>query len=296
MKSARRGVLYTTAAFVAVGPLLVWFFAHAPKRAVGKAVVPAATLTGTINGDAGTSDFSTARSTSPLWSLAQSDPMKLAHLGQERYQTEINDYRCVLIKQERLPAGMSDVQEVEVRFRKEPRAVYMIWLENAAEAKRALFKPEDPRYTDDRGNLLARVEPAGSIVRLFVKDLYLPIHGERAHSASRRTMDECGFGAIFEMLSHINNLALQQGVLDLRFAGAGQVDGRPTFILVRNLPYQGQKGAYPDAHMVLHLDQEWLLPVAVESFADHEGRNLLGRYVFTSIELNPGLTDRDFKF
>jgi hypothetical protein len=296
MKSARRGVLYTTAAFVAVGPLLVWFFAHAPKRAVGKAVVPAAALTGTIQKSAGASDLSTGDSISPLWSLAQSDPMELAHLGQDRYQTEVNDYRCLLVKQERLPTGMSDVQEVEVRFRKQPRAVYMIWLENAAEAKRALFQPEDPRYTDDQGNLLARVEPAGSIVRLFVKDLYMPIHGERARHASRRTMDECGFGAIFEMLSRINNLARAQGVLDLHLAGPGEVDGRPTFVLVRNLPYTGEKGTYPDAHMVLHLDQQWLLPVAVESFADPDATQLLGRYVFTSIELNPGLTDKDFKF
>jgi hypothetical protein len=295
MKSARRGVLYATATCVAVGPLLVWFFSNAPKRAVGKAVVPAA-LTETIKKDAGGVDLSAAASVNSLWSLAQDDPMRLAHLGQERYVNEVHDYRCVLVKQERLPTGMSDVQEIEVRFRKEPRAVYMIWLENATEAKRALFQPEDPRYTDDQGNLLARVEPAGSVVRLFVKDLFMPIHGDRARNTSRRTMDECGFGAIFEMLSRINSLARDNGVLDLRFAGAGEVDGRPTFVLVRNLPYTGEKGTYPDARMVLHLDQQWLLPVAVESFADQKGQDLLGRYVFTAVELNPGLTEKDFKF
>ncbi|HOO16945.1 MAG: DUF1571 domain-containing protein [Phycisphaerae bacterium] len=293
MKTARRGVLYATAGFVAVGPLLVWFLAHAPQRAAGRDAVPAAML-GPIQKE-GISGLC-ASSDSSLWLLAQTDPMALARMGHERYQNEINDYHCVLVKQERLPGGLSDVQEIEVRFRKEPRSVYMIWRENASDAKRALFMPEDPRFTDDRGNLMARVEPAGSVVRLFVKDLYIPIHSERARNASRRTIDECGFGAMFEMLSQINNLARERGVLDLKFAGAGEVDDRPTFVLVRKLPYTGEKGVFPDARMVLHIDQQWLLPVAVESFADEGGAQLLGRYVFTDIHLNPGLTEKDFTF
>jgi hypothetical protein len=294
MKTARRGVLYATAAFVAAGSLLVCFFSHAPKKPAHKPVVPAALagpVASAVPGARAGPDQSDL-----LWNDAQEDPLELTRLGQERYQRDINDYRCLLLKQEHLAGGLSDIQEIEVRFRKSPRAVYMIWLQNPGEAKRALFKPEDPQFTDDQGNLLARVEPAGSVLRLFVKDIFMPIHGERAHKASRRTIDECGFGATFDMLTRSNKLAGEQGVLDLRFAGAGEVDGRPTYILVRNLPYTGEHGAYPDAHMVLHLDQEWLLPMAVESFADSQGTELLGRYVFTAVELNPGLTDRDFSF
>ncbi len=294
MKTTRRGVLYATAAFVAAGPLLVWFFSHAPKKPAHKPVVPAA-LAGPV-ATAAPAERTGRNEPDPLWSEAQKDPLELTRLGQERYQRDINDYRCVLLKQERLCGGLTDIQEVEVRFRKSPRAVYMIWLQNPGEAKRALFRPEDPQFTDDEGNLLARVEPAGSVVRLFVKDIFMPIHGERAHKVSRRTIDECGFGAIFDMLGRLNKVAGEQGVLDLRFAGAGEVDGRPTYVLVRNLPYTGEKGPYPDAHMVLHLDQEWLLPVAVESYADAQGTELLGRYVFTAVELNPGLTERDFSF
>ena len=48
--------------------------------------------------------------------------------------------------------------------------------------------------------------------------------------------------------------------------------------------------------MVLHLDQEWLLPTAVYCYADHEGKELLGSYVFTNVRLNTGLGDADFKF
>ena len=58
-------------------------------------------------------------------------------------------------------------------------------------------------------------------------------------------------------------IAAEQGVLNIRYAGTGVIDGRPTFVIVRDLPYSGPRGPYPDARMVLHLDQEWLLPVAV---------------------------------
>ena len=73
------------------------------------------------------------------------------------------------------------------------------------------------------------------------------------------------------------------------------VDHRPGIIL-RDLPYAGPTGAYPDARMVLHLDQQWLLPVAVYSYADHAQKVLLGSYVFTQVEVNPGFGNDAFRF
>ncbi len=78
--------------------------------------------------------------------------------------------------------------------------------------------------------------------------------------------------------------------------GEGAIDGRPTYVLIRHLPYDGPNGTYPDALMVLHLDQEWLLPTAVYCYADREGKELLGSYVFTNVRLNTGLGDEAFEF
>ena len=135
---------------------------------------------------------------------------------------------------------------------------------------------------------MARVEPAGSVVRLFVKDLYIPIHSERAR-ASRR-VDECGFGAMFEMLSQINNLALERGVLDLKFAGARRWD-RPTFVLVRKLPY-GQKVSSP-THW-FYIDQQWLLREQLNLLPTRAARCSAVRLY--RHPLNPGLTEKDFTF
>ena len=201
----------------------------------------------------------------------------------------------MLVKQELIAGQLSAVQEVELRFCKAPLSIYMLWQRNADGAKRALYK-DDPAFVDEQGNKVARVEPAGAIVRLLVKDLFMPIHGEQARRACRRSIDECGFGASFDLMEHFTELGRANGVLDVRFAGVGEVDGRPTFVIERYLPYTGEGGVYPDAKLILHLDREWLLPVAVECFADKDGQDLLGRYAFTQVQLNPGLQASDFEF
>jgi len=216
-------------------------------------------------------------------------------LGLERYDREIREYRCVLLKQERLDDGMTPVQEIEVRFRAKPQTVYMLWRTNADDVKRALFIDDGQNLTDD-GRKQARVEPAGSLVRLLVKDIYMPIDGPEARQASRRTIEECGFRATFALLEKYNALAAERGVLDFKYSGTGVVDGRPTFVIVRTLPHGGADDIYPDARMVMHLDQEWLLPVAVYSYADPAEKELLGSYVFTKVELNPGFDAAAFGF
>jgi hypothetical protein len=223
------------------------------------------------------------------------DPLELLDRGWQHYRENIERYRCTLRKQERLADGLTEVQRVEVRFRESPRTVYMLWQEHADEVRRALYK-DAPEFVDREGRKQARIEPAGAIARLFVKDLMIDIHGKRARESSRRTIDECGFHATFELLNQTNELAAEHGVLDIRHVGSGAVDNRPTHILVRELPYEGPDGPFPEARLVVHIDQEWLLPVAIYSYADRQERELLGSYVFTDVELNPQFSEDAFAF
>lgn len=227
--------------------------------------------------------------------LAKTDPWALARLGHDRCDREIRGYTCVFLKQERIGEKLRDVEEIEVRFRNEPTTVYMIWRKNADQAKRALFK-DTPEFVNERGEKVARVEPAGALIRLVVADILMPIHGKRARQSSRRSIDEFGFRSTFDLLERYNQLGLDQGVLELHYEGEGKVDGRPTYKIVRYLPYKGPGGIWPDAKMVMHIDQEWLLPTAVYSYADRAGTILLGSYVHTQVKLNPGLAAKAFEF
>lgn len=227
--------------------------------------------------------------------LTERDLLELTRRGRQRYEREIRDYCCTFLKQERINGKLRPREEIKVRYREAPTSIYMIWQKNASEAKRALFK-DTKDFLDSKNRKVARVEPNGAIVRLFVNDVRVAIDGPEAHRTSRRSIDEFGFKSTFELLERYNRVGEENGVLDIRYGGEGTIDGRPTYILIRHLPYDGPEGIYPDARMVLHLDQEWLLPTAVYCYADHEGKELLGSYVFTNLRLNTGLSDADFNF
>ena len=291
----RRGIFYTTGALVLGCPPILWIAVSIPADGP-RGVVVAAVVRTDPNGAAAADAKSTpAAPVAELTSLAQRDPMALVRRGLAWYMEHVRGYRCTLVKQELLGSKLSEVQEVELRFRESPRAIYMIWKANADGARRALYL-DSAEYVDKNGQKLARVEPNGALVRLLTKDVFLPVDGPDARKASRRILTEAGFHRTFELFEAYNAIAAERGVLDLKYAGTGTVDGRPTFVLVRNLPYAGPTGPYPDARLVMHLDQEWLLPVAVYSYADKEEKSLLGSYVFSKIELNPEFTASEFAF
>lgn len=226
--------------------------------------------------------------------MAESDPMGFARMAIARYDRDITDYTCTLVMQERLDDDLTPVRTVECRYREAPRSVYMFWVKNPGDAKRALYM-ETPEFVED-GERVARVEPAGALIRLIVDDIKIPVNGKRAKSASRRTIDQFGFRNLFDLLVTYNTRAEKDGVLDYRYVGEGEIDHRPTYMFERKLPYRGEGGPYPDALLRLHIDQEWLLPTGLYSYADHTARRLLGKYEFINVKLNPGLTDADFKF
>ena len=230
-----------------------------------------------------------------LLEFAGRDPRGLVRLARERCQRDIGDFRCLFVKQERINGKLKEVEEIDARYRADPLSVFMTWRSGAGQAKRALFI-DGPEFVDGDGQRLARVEPAGALIRLVVSDVMVPIHDARAREASRRAIDEFGFRSTFEILKRVNDLAAARNELDFRYEGEGTIDGRATLILVRRLPYTGPGGPYPDAKLVLHLDQEWLLPTAIYSYTDPEGHELLGSYIFTQVQLNPGLNADDFRF
>jgi hypothetical protein len=230
-----------------------------------------------------------------LIEFARRDPRGLLHLARERCQHTTADFRCLFLKQERINGTLKPVEEIDARFRADPLSVFMTWRQGADQAKRALFI-DSREFTDGQGQRLARVEPAGVLIRLVVSDVMVPIHDARARAASRRAIDEFGFRSTFEILERVNALADIRNELDFQYEGEDAVDGRATVVLVRRLPYTGVGGTYPDAKLVLHLDQAWLLPTAVYAYADPDGHELLGSYVFTQVQLDPGLSADDFRF
>jgi len=225
--------------------------------------------------------------------LARSDPLGFLQHCLDRYDAaRVRDYTCTFITEQRINGSLTPVQEARVRFRERPFSVDMFFVRNPVDAQRALYVQD--AWRDDMGRELAWFKPAGAIVKLFVPKIQQPISGQRAKANSRRTLDEFGFRRTLEVILKYSQRGYQNQELRLQFIGQGQIDGRSTYVFERHLPYTGQEEPYPDALLRYHIDREWLVPTGCYSFADHEGRNLLGSYVTTDIRFNVGLMDADF--
>ncbi|NOX59225.1 MAG: DUF1571 domain-containing protein [Planctomycetes bacterium] len=220
------------------------------------------------------------------------DPLGFLKFSWDKCNKEITDYRCTFTKLERVKGELRPEQITDVRFLREPFSVDMTFTKNVAECKRALYVVD--KWVDDEGNQQAWAKPGGAIVRLLISKILQPIHGSRAQNASRRTIDQFGFGKTFELFIYYSEKAKANGELTLRYVGHGEIGGRPTYKIERILPYDGDEANYPDNLLILHMDQETLLPVGCFAYSDEAGKELLGSYIYTDVVLNPGYEPKDF--
>ena len=228
----------------------------------------------------------------PDETLASRNPLAFLQRCRAFYHQYYRDYSCTFVKQELIGGTVGLEQEMAVKFREEPYSVNIRWVRNADDARHVVYIAD--RWKDDQGLDQAWCEPAGPIARLFVSKIKQPIHGGRANRASRRTIDQFGFGQTLDLIIIYNERAAADGVLDLRYMGESSFDGRPTYLFERRLPYTGQEHPYPDRLLVIHIDQQWLVPTACYSYADEERQQLLGKYLLKDAVFNRGYTDADF--
>lgn len=228
----------------------------------------------------------------PFVATARSDSVGVFRAALERYERSVHDYTCTFEKQELVGGSLTADQVTQVKFREHPFSVNMRWTKNENQARRAVYV--EGWWTGEQGEKLVAVEPAGFMARLFVDDLLRPIDGPEATRAARRRIDQFGFANSLRLILKYCDLSANRGELDVRYLGEGTLGGRPTYVFERRLQYTGDHGLYPDRLLVVHLDQEYLLPTCCIAYADEAGTKLLGRYVITDVKFNVGLTDRDF--
>jgi hypothetical protein len=224
--------------------------------------------------------------------LARTDPLALLQMALQRYQKSVSDYQCIFTKQERIRGKLGQEQQIQVRFREMPFSVLMEWTRNAGDAKRVLYV--QGLWQNNDGEDLAKIEPQGAIARLLVRSVALPISGSTAKAQSRRTIDKFGFGNALKLIIDYAAAAVQTGQGSLVYAGQGELEGRPTWILKRTLPYTADGGDWPDRILIVHIDREWLLPIACYTYADDAQETMLAKYEFSNVRLNTGLTPKDF--
>lgn len=227
----------------------------------------------------------------PIEAEARRDPLGLLRKVRDRYREEVRDYRCRFTKQERVGYKLRPVEKMHVMFMEDPYSVLMTWPESPRPAQRVLYVED--KWTDSDGRQMAMVDPE-PVLKLLTGIIKRPIDDRLARSKARRRINQFGFGRSLDLIIEYAEMAKAEGQLRLEYRGRSSIAGRPTYVLVRHLPYTGEGGRYPDRVLVCHIDEDYLLPTAVFTYADDLEKETLGVYITTDIELNVGLSPADF--
>jgi hypothetical protein len=219
-----------------------------------------------------------------LAKMAATDPFALLNFAIQRYNANVRDYTCLFTKIEQLPTGVvTPEQQIEVLFKEAPFSVVMNFVKNAGPAQKIL-------YVQGQNNGEVIIRPAG-LISLVAPSVSRPANGPDALRNSRKTIDQFGLGNSLVMLRDVALKARSNGeLIHLKYLGEREVDGRKTFVFERRIVENTAR--YPDSICIYHLDQEWLLPTAVTCLS--ADGTLLGKYLFSNLKINTGLTDQQF--
>jgi hypothetical protein len=216
--------------------------------------------------------------------LIDADPVAFLTRVVERYDREVQGYRCTLEKQERVGGTLKPVEVVACWFREKPFSVRMDW-------KKGIGKAQKTAYVEGKnnGNLLALPSGLLSFAGVVARD---PL-GADAKSTSRYQLTEFGIQIGTRRTLAAWKAARKRGDLKVEFNGEKklkELGDRPAWELKR----VGYKKPEDDGitEATLYFDVEnWL---QVGSLMTGEDGKLIGKYYFRDLKLNPEIDDEVF--
>jgi len=213
--------------------------------------------------------------------LARTDPKTFLRLCRNDYIGRVHGYRCRLVRQERLSGELRPEQEFDVVFRESPHSVELRWVRGPLSTRHVVYVEKAGTHDAKKK---ARVELPGVPLHL-----HLDIHGSVMKGHARRPLDQFGFRRILEAIEAVCEACRNWPGYHLAFLGEETVSHRPCYRFERRLPVNQAGSSDLAALLRLWIDQEWLVPIRIEEFADSDGEILLGRYEFLEVvfEMNP---------
>ena len=164
---------------------------------------------------------------------------------------------------------------------KKPLKVYLRWLKGKHEGRQALY----PAGVD--GNELWVRLPllVGAVT------VSLDPQSPRARKGSRHAITDVGIGKLLDFITENASRGMQRGEVTIEDRGQHTTFDRPSQRYILHFPADPAKGYYCMT-AIIDVDREYQLPVYAEIF-DWHGQ-LIERYGYLDVRLNPGLTDADF--
>lgn len=216
--------------------------------------------------------------------LAKSDPVAFLEACARRYERDVQGYRCLLQKQERIGGKLLPTEITQVDFREDPFAVLMEWKQGARLARRVLYAKGENR------DMLV-VKPAGlaAIVGTVERDP----EGDDAKKSGRYPLTQFGMKLGLERTIADWKKAKKDDALHVTYVGIKpikELGDRPCHVLKRTQYKEPEADGVID--YTTYIDRENLLQVG--SVLKGEGGKLIAEYLFRDVELNPKFAENAF--
>lgn len=226
------------------------------------------------------------------------DPLLLvAEAGLEKLRDTLKDYTATIERQERVGGKLMPTETISLKIRQSqtdaagnievPRSIYTRHV-----APKSLKGQEAIWVEGQNDNKLI----AHTTGLLNLKSFYLPPDGMLAMRGSRYPMTEAGFEVLIQRMLERGQRDREYGSCVVNVDRNVVVNGRPCTMF--EIRHDEQEGPY-DFHIArIAIDDELDLPIHYEALTwpEEEGGEpqLLERYTYTDIVINPGLSDMDF--
>jgi outer membrane lipoprotein-sorting protein len=194
--------------------------------------------------------------------------------------SRVDHYTANFLLQERIERELRPEQEMLLKFKK-PLKVYLRWLTGKHEGRQALY----PAGSGGRELLVRLPLLVGAIT------VSLDPQSPRAKKDGRHAITDVGIGRLLELIADNAAHGLPRDELTVEPGGPQTTFDRPTQRYTLHFPADPAKRYYCMT-AIIDVDEQYQLPIYAEIF-DWQG-DLIERYGYRDLRLNPGLTDADF--
>jgi hypothetical protein len=216
----------------------------------------------------------------PLWPA-----LRVAKLGLEEIDSNIQDYSCTLVKRERIQGVLMEQQFAFVKVRHRPFSVYMFFLKPK--------KGQEVLYVEGQndGDLLAMAHDW----RRKLGAVALDPTGSMAMDEQKYPVTKLGIRNLTAELIQVAENDVQYGECEFKYSYNAKVNGRPCTKLEVIHPVPRKNFRFHIAK--IYIDNELRVPICYQSWMwpkAGEEPPLEEEYYYMDLKLNNGYTDQTF--
>ncbi len=222
------------------------------------------------------------------------DPaLEFAHRGLEQMTANIHDYSAVLVKRESMNGRVGDQEYMKIKVRnphatngmKQPFSVYMKFLKPIA--------GREVIYVEGKNDSKMLVYEPGLATGLLTHKL--APDGMLAMKGNRHPIYEAGLENLVKKLVAVAERDKAAGDCEVEFREGATINGRTCTMI--QVTHPEKKAPFDFYQAQVFIDDEYQVPIRYAAYdwpTNGSDPQLLEEYTYLKIELNVGLTDKDF--